>query len=262
MRAIAFAIALTALSSAAAAQSQSAGPEEVVRRFFETEIERNWLNAAHFLDLNAFDATRRAAIESGRHQQPVRKLTVDQIMQFDPDMPREVAEYQVKEANKDRTFDLLEREYARVSSVDELAALPIDEAAARWLEAKDLHWQMTLAMKYARSHGRRVPPCAPPDSATRLLAKEVRPNPAQVIAVAYDKTDSLAYVLVRDPWRMRRASGLDTRPTWLEASPSIITLLKTAAGWKIYPAFDLPSPEGTRNVSVWLECDSGAPTKQ
>jgi hypothetical protein len=262
VRAFAGFLALSALASVASGQNRSVAPDEVVRRFFQTEVDGRWADAAHFLDLNAFEGIRKASVDNARHRQPMRTLTVDQIMQFDPNMPREVAEYQVKEANKDRTFDFLEREYARVNSVDELASLSVEEAAARWLEAKDVRWQIGLAMKYSRSRGRHVPKCPAPDSAATLMAKDMTQTPAKILGVAREKSDSLAYVLVRDQWRPRAVSGLDNRAPILEISPSIVTLVRTGMGWKVYPAFDLPSPAGVRHMSVSVSCDSSESPKK
>jgi hypothetical protein len=253
---------LLGFASLLGAQAQSESPEEVVRRFFQSEVEARWLDAAQFLDLDTFESMRKSAVANARHPQRGPALTVDQLMQFDPNMPRAVAEYQLKDMNRDRTNEFLEREYARINSIDELAALSIREAAARWLEAKDVRWQMSLAMKYSRSNGRKVPKCPPADSAALMMAKEMARNSAQIVATAYEKSDSIVYVLVRDRYRLRRTSGLDDQAAIREIPPSIVTLVRGSKGWKIYPAYDLPSPEGVQNVSVSLACESKGPAPQ
>lgn len=68
-------------------------------------------------------------------------------MQMDPDMPRAVAEYEVRRMNIARKFpNFLEMQFG-VGDVDSLLALPLESVAQHWLEAHAERWSYRLAMR-------------------------------------------------------------------------------------------------------------------
>lgn len=248
-------LALSA-SNAIAQPSSTASPADIARQFFAAERDGRWLDAARLLDLKSFEARRARSVDYARHArdpQPFH-LTVDQLLRHDPSMPRAVAEYQVKQAEKaSRDFNPLSYEYADVPTADSLAALPVDVAAARWLEAKDPRWLFRT-----RDHGFPVA-CelsssgqmkALADSEVKALnamaLSRLTPPPRQIVAVAAAGattsgfSDSVSYVLFRDQYESRRDStGSPGVPgPEIQTSPSALTLVKTSGGWRIFPALD------------------------
>jgi hypothetical protein len=233
----------------------NASPADVAREFFAAQRDGRWLDAAHLLDLNAIEALRTSSVANARHAQPQFHLTVEKILQHSPSMPRAVAEYQVKEweaASHD--FNPLAYEFADVTTADSLAALPIDIAGARWLEARDLRWQFK---KQPLSFSGECP--QPSDSdrkeieaqiASRQMAASLMLTPPvrDVVAVTNGRavsgaTDSVSYVLFRDHqptvWDSAARARM-TRPE-MQMSPGVLTLIRTPGGWRVVPVPDLGS---------------------
>lgn len=103
-----------------------------------------WRDAATYLDLAPFEAYRRELVRSMHAPRTVPTLTVERVMTGDPDMPRAVAECQLQRMQRamSENEDFRLREFADVPSVDSLAARSTEEAAVRWLQAKDPRWLM------------------------------------------------------------------------------------------------------------------------
>jgi hypothetical protein len=215
--------------SSVMAQAQSASPEAVARQFFKAEDEDRWLDAARLLDLKRFETLRRMTVKGARTIRPAFRQTPEQIMQMDPEMPRAVAEYQASRANKAFSdFNPLEFQFARVPSADSLEALPVEEAAARWLEAQGPKWQEERSRKEAA----KLPPIkcpANPDSLTLALA-QYKPPKAVVLGAA-TVGDSVGYVVV--------GSSFGSQPRRQEfevgMSPSVMTMVRVDGAWRIVP---------------------------
>jgi hypothetical protein len=239
--------------------AQSAAPlQQVVRDFFAAEAEGRWLDAAHMLDLTRFEGVRRSAIGTARSLGSPPKVTVKQLMEMDPSMPVAVAEYQIKSmSDASRGFDYLLSEFARVSSTDSLAALPLDEAAARWLEAKGPRWQTERAMTAARS--RPQTGCALiPDSVARLAPGQLE-MPQSVVLGATAPSDSTGYVVVGfGTTRIRHQSGEDA--SYPDLSPRVLALRKLDGSWKVVPAVDMPHADAMSGGSVSIyKCSMSKP---
>jgi hypothetical protein len=269
------AIALS-VSNAVGQTGSNASPADIARQFFAAERDGRWLDAARLLDLKSFEPQRARSVSNARHaqhEQPFH-LTVDQILSHDPSMPRAAAEYQVKQAKAAfRDFNPLTYEYADVPTADSLAALPVDVAAARWLEAKDIRWLMKRQMKL-EPHSFSGECSKVYDSVTKTtnvldeaaVASMFTPPPREVVAVApvgstAGSADSLSYVLFRERYESRwdsTALGPMDRLE-MQMSPKVLTLIRTSVGWRVVPALDFGSVSGVGGVTFDCTVDSVKP---
>jgi len=216
-------------------------PEDVVRAFFKAEDEGRWTDAARMLDLDRFRPFLKSAIDNLRATRTFPARTAEDLMKWEPDMPRAVAEYQAKKLNEGfRSFDLIEREFAHVNSVDSLARLSTETAAARWLEASGPAWQEVLARRQmANTPAIDCPPL--PDSVTNEFAKKmVFPQPRVTILGATSGSDSVSYVVVSDAFAIMPANGPGVFDGESFRSPSAMILRRLGGFWKIVPTADLP----------------------
>ena len=231
-------LVLAAVVAAAPASGQATDPRQVAEAFFEAVAAERWREAAGFLDLESFDVYRQALIASARNTRPERRLTVEEMMRWQPDMPRAVAEYHIKqidEVGKD-SARWLKLEFAGIDGVDALAAMTPIDAASRWIEAQDFRYQMRVASKEAAGRG-----C--PETSAVLIPDMSRPNHILGVVV----TDSVAYTLHIDP-RMspqssdeavpvaeakRRAAAASTRE-WFGVNPSVMQLRRIKGNWLIF----------------------------
>jgi hypothetical protein len=230
-------VAALAAAGAAPAHAQES-PAQVAAAFFKAVAEERWRDAARQLDLAAFERYHRSAVGVARQMRPPRPPTVEEFLQRDPDMPRAVAEYQVRKALEvrrdfgDPTF----QEFAGVTSVDSLAALPTEEAAARWLQARDFRWMARQHLRMERERGCPLPPDA----------EQMLPASSYVIAAAA-VTDSVAYVVFREAGLAPRAADAD-EVHW--QGPDLLELRRQDGRWRIIARSDLLRGSGTVGVSV------------
>ena len=232
----------------AEAQSSPSTPEQVVRDFFKAEEEGRWIEAAHSLDLTLFEPIRRSAVQAAKSMASRPKTTAQEVMRWEPDMPLAVAEYQAKRSNETiQSLDFLSREFARVSSVDSLVAMPIDQAAARWLEARGSKWQNERALKESKWRPEANCPEVP-DSIARAIRTEFKP-PVTTILGATEASDSARYVVVG----LTRFVGSAANPVdapYQELSPRAITMRKLEGNWRIAPAPDMPNSDAFGGSTV------------
>jgi hypothetical protein len=248
----------------------NASPADVARDFFAAQRGGRWLDAAHLLDLKLFEPQRARSVANARATRPFH-LTVERLLRDDPSMPRAVAEYQVKQSEAAfRDFNPLSYEYADVPTADSLAALPIDVAAARWLEAQDPRWRMK---SQPRSFSQSCTQMS--DSGMKRVktidgaaaASLYTPPPREVVAVASaGRTapglgDSLSYVLYREQYGISgvRPTERMARPE-MRSSPRVLTLNRTASGWRVLPLMDFM--EGLMIRAVNVDCDLDSTQKK
>ena len=195
------------------------------------------------------------------------------MLRDDPSMPRAVAEYQVKQAKESfRDFNPLTYEYADVPTADSLAALPVDVAAARWLEAKDPRWLMKREMKRqphsltgdcAKVYDSLIKAAKVPDTAAGSMFAVPRREVIAITAVpsTAGPADSLSYVLFRERYESRGDSttrGLVDRPE-MQMSPNVLTLIRASVGWRVLPALDFGGLSGSGGFSFDCKIDSVKP---
>ena len=255
-------LAFAALTRIAEAQSAPPTPEDVVRDFFKAEEEGRWIDAAHSLDLTRFEPIRRSAVQAAKSMSSRPKFTAQDIMRWEPDMPLAAAEYQAKRSNEtSQSFDFLSREFARVPSIDSLIAMPIDQAAAHWLEARGSKWQNEVAFKASKSFCPELP-----DSIVRAMRADFK-LPVTTIMGATETSDSVRYVVVGFTRFGGHAPNPDDAP-YPAMSPKAITMRKLDGNWRISPAPDMPNSDGPGGItSISIDCrkekspKSGAQTK-
>jgi hypothetical protein len=232
----AFATVLVLLPSALSGQTRSgASATEVAREFFTAQSDGRWLDAARLLDLRAFEAYRQDAIRTSRLSKGFVGPTPEQVMAKQPDMPRAVAEYVARQYSRTADSDALSMEFARTTSADSLAFMPADEAAARWLEARDPRWQL----ERSRTH-------LPPDCIRPPIGPTVKPLPNNALGevmyllTAPGGTDSMSYVVFREP------SGSPSSRIGDGMPPGVLTLTRANGQWKILPLPDVGFSGGAR----------------
>jgi hypothetical protein len=227
----------------AVAQQAADSPDEVARKFFQAQSDERWMDAARLLDLGEFAAVRDQFVRSFRNVHRIAPITVEQLLRMEPDMPRAVAEYRVKQdSERVQEFDMLGQEFARISSVDSLAALPVQEAAARWLEAKGPRWQFARQRKAESLHPGRFGNCRTP---AEPLPGRSWGDSVDILGVAQPVSDSVSYVVFNAFFNhpsLHRSTVPKSRG-W-EMSPHTLTLERVDGAWRIEPAADLPGPTG------------------
>ncbi|MEO8579037.1 MAG: hypothetical protein ABI469_02230 [Gemmatimonadales bacterium] len=187
-------------------------------------------------------------------------MTAEELMKLDPDMPRAVAEYQVKKMDEGiRDYDLLSREFARVSSADSLRALSTEEAAARWLEAKGWQWRNELAGREAKRHSGLACPDVP-DSLQKKVDSLKKTFAAQAMPVvdvlgATSASGLLRYVVVGFRYKGGRVAAVDEADSWLGMSPRVMTLRSVDGTWKVIPTEDMPQSDGLGDTVFTFGCD-------
>jgi hypothetical protein len=247
-------LAVLLAPSLRAGRAQSTAPTAVVDSFFRAVEQERWRDAARLMDLATFGALRDEEVRNMRRARAQRHpVTPDMLMKSDPRMPRAVAEYQAARTNE--AMDQSDRhmhDYAGVDDVDGLAALSPDEAAARWLEAKDPRYMMRQSLAEARTR------CNVPDSVIAQLV----PLPAtmnRVLGTVMD--DSLAYVLYTElpspghdpgsPSAHGRRRARTSHPFWV-MPPPVITLRRIGGQWRIAPAMPFGSMGG---YASFIDCE-------
>jgi hypothetical protein len=114
-------------------------PEAVVRAFIAALESQRWVDAARLVHPTALDRYLERSLSSLRAVAHRPSLTAEDFLRQDPQMPREVAEYQAcRAAEGARDYPRFELERAGVASVEELERLSPEQAFARFLEANDL----------------------------------------------------------------------------------------------------------------------------
>lgn len=184
LRPLAILTALAAFGSAAAAQSPS--PRDVASRFLSAVSAERWDEAAQLLDLDAFREYVDLFLTRGQRPSAERPIpSVEDLRRQDPSMPREVAEWQVRQIRESqhRMEDPTPFEFARVRSATELRRLRIEEAAARWLEARDPRYVIPRQLEEMG--------CPAPDDADI-------PSPRRRLIGTLADGDSVTYGLYRE----------------------------------------------------------------
>jgi len=234
-------LALSPTVCASRAQSVSGRdtPAAVVDSFFSATGQERWRDAARLMDLEAFAGLRDETVRNMRRPPSVYQVTPEELMKRDPKMPRVVAEYQAARANEPvGRYDLISYEYAGVSGPDSLAALPVQDAAARWLQAKDPRYQMRRSLEAERIR------CNLPDS---VISELVRTQMTKTRVLGTVTADSMAYVLYTDepvveapdarPDTVRRRTSrrrAASRAFWV-MPPPVLTLRRVGTHWRIAP---------------------------
>lgn len=187
----------------------------VIDSFINAVDAERFQMAARWLDMNSFRQFFAQTVSSVRGTLPQPAMTAESLMAQDSTMTRAVAEWQLSKMRQyadSEPFSFLSHEFARVRTQRELFALTAEEAAARWIEAQD-------------------PRAAVRDAWRQSGCK--RPIPSELLHTRWSAfrgivvADSLAYALFETEFS--RAAAPLVEP------PLVITVRRTAAGWRIAP---------------------------
>jgi hypothetical protein len=228
-------------------------PEDVVRAFFNAEKAGRWRDAAAMLDQTYITTYQQDLLTGLRNRPSLRKATVEDLMRADSTMPRAAAEYQLKQmydSMNESTF--LEQDFARVTTVDSLAALSPAEAAARWLEARDPAYKTELS--YTRRHTKVDCPELSDSAKRAMVAKSSHHTHAKILG-STGSQDSVSYVVI----------GVDSdlptirpRKSVMDMSLRTITVHKVSSAWRIVPTLDMPDAYGLGGLFISaIECGRG-----
>ena len=244
-----FALTVLTLCGGRAATAQNREAQRTAaataQSFFNALAEGHWEDAARLMDLQEFDKYRQSAITNARRPQREFVMTPERLMRQDPKMPRAVAEYQAQEFNersKTVRFDYLSDQFAGISNLDSLAALPVQLAAARWLQAMDPQWQM-LHSRYGDST------CKP------IIVKH--PMHARMKVLAAAVADSIAYVVYDHDFAFVDGSAASPRPI----SPdflSVLVLGRRRNRWVVQTTEGLRGNVGTSVVCSAMDSDTSS----
>ena len=163
-------------------------PEALFHAALAALAREDWAQLAEMCDPASLSLFRSAAIRYYLEPKPRSIVTVEQYLEHAPDMPREVAEYHVRQiqAELDRSKSL-ERDYPTVGSIDELRQMSAVALYASWLEGKSFRRQLQRA---AKQHSL---PDSAVDEALRSAGAEER---ATLLGVVPDG-ERVAHVLYR-----------------------------------------------------------------
>ncbi len=118
-------------------------PLELFRVAIERKNAGDYLGVAKCCDPVSLRAFQRGLIEQFSGPSNYRPQTVDEIRRYEPDMPIEVAEYELKRRNAhlDR-HGQLSRQLPGVPSIDALRAMNADEVFSAFLDGRSSRRQM------------------------------------------------------------------------------------------------------------------------
>lgn len=253
------ALALRPSAGMAQAGPRLEGPAAVADSFFQATRDARWLDAARLMDLDAISAVRDQTVRAARGKRRVTVITPEMLLEHNPKMPREVAEYEARVSNERATdFDPVAYEYANVPSIDSLARLPGVDVAARWLEARDVRWGVRRGLAEYQKQG-----CISADSVESIV-RRMRPGAARIVGTVVD--DSLAYVLnergFMDDSDAESAGRARPRRRSARAAmmfpPSVVILRRVGSEWRVVPSIDSFAGTAFSDVSG---CRPSAPRK-
>jgi len=222
-----------------ASQRRPAQPaDSVARGFFDAVARERWATAATFMDLELFRPFVSQALDLAREYRAPRVPTLEELMRNDPDMPREVAEYELRKYREYATGlpNPLPLQFAGVTSADSLAALSLEQAAAAWLEAQDDRTRIRELLSRNRC------PVPPRDS----LAQAERHSVIGVLSAG----DTAAYAL-HASGRLRQGPVPDSGQ--LVPLPQVLELRRRGDTWRVVPRDDLLRPADRLLADVTCE---------
>jgi hypothetical protein len=239
------AVVVLGLASAGSGASAQAGrrpqvsadsARHIADLFFRAVAEEKWEAAAAFVDTIAIKRKVAQDVSNARSSMPTF-LTIEEIMQRDPNMPREVAEYELKRYREQtKNFNpaqFIAFEFAGVNSIRELQALSALEATARFLQALDSRWMIRKQFVESGCAGAGAVPL---------------PVPIHRILAATLASDSVAYVLHED-------EGFESVPDAdLIFEPMVMRLRLGPQGWRIVPSRSMLTR--SNGFAAGVTCDS------
>ena len=241
-RVVVLVAAVTAAANNLGAQRAPATADETARAFVTAFASERWLDAARLLDLSVLEKSREATLKYARAPRVVHQWTVEELMKVDPEMPRAVAEYQIKrmgQTESDQDREMFSMTYANILDTTALKAATPLELGARWMEARGIRYHMQRAQA-------RAPECPiPPGTDTTLnMPGQLR---AYIGTIVQGDT---AFAVVRN--RMFENDPEAELPSRFKVD--LLVLLRRQATWKVIPD-EMFGGMG----STFITCGSGGP---
>jgi hypothetical protein len=171
------------------------GPAAVFQQAADALDREDFLAVARLCDPASLSLFRRRLLRDLAPSDDLPPLTVELYLRHHPDMPCEVAEYNV--ANHHRRWAesrRVDREVARTESYDALEALAPDEAYARWLEAHSVRAALRRQLEARGISGeqmeRALDEIARPDLLLRPIGAVEHGRTAYVVYLVEPRTES------------------------------------------------------------------------
>jgi hypothetical protein len=172
-------------------------PLDIFRRAVEALEREDWVALARCCDPVSLARFRRDQLQMLEPTRPVNEVTVEQLLRHDPEMPREVAEYQVANIRRHReSWSRLEQEFPGVSSLDAMRSMDPAEVFATWLRGRSPAHQARIALR-----DRQTPAGFHED----ILAATGFAAPIVTLGVVHDG-ERVAHVLFRREYPMPHVS--------------------------------------------------------
>jgi len=236
--------AVLVASGSASLPAQATSPSAIARAYFDAIVIQNWNAAATLLRTDDVERIRRDAIASFRPRES-RTFTADDFLRHDSAMPRAVAQYQADQANK-RVKELpdlggLQFAFADVKDTAQLAALSAVEVGARWIEARDLRYQMRRMLASSPECPREMYSAAAASMVPRfeVLGEVVRTDTAWVLYRNVEQTADI--------------------PAQYIPPPSLKLLFRDPSGWRIAPRDELGGFTAVGLTFSSVRCEARTP---
>jgi hypothetical protein len=214
-------------------------PVEVVNAAFTALNCEDWAGLADLCDPVSLRAFKREVLDGFPEDEDGLWIDIDDLMEREPDMPREVAEYQLGRMNRymDPMYRLRSQVYA-VRSIAELRDMEPGRVFARWLQARspehfphDDEAEQPWELPELESLGK-------PTRAYRYTALGSVPDSAEIAYVVYRQSRSPhdIYPGVMDEWEQSVPADEAelARVTHFLHAPQVATCRKQADGsWRL-----------------------------
>lgn len=208
--------------------------EAVVRQAFQALGAMRWDSVAALVHPEALRRFHLAQLEHHRLRERYESRAADE--RHPVEMPEEVRTWldEQQQRHQAQYPSGLAAEFAGISSLAELEALPPEEAFARWVEAHDAR---SLLMRRPQAVGQPIPP--------EIMLGELHPENRVVGSVVED--DSTIHVLYRTglPGEEAADDELDQL--------AIATMRPSVEGWRIWTTRRDPQLFGMQNWVVSIE---------
>ncbi|HEU4564423.1 MAG TPA: hypothetical protein VFS05_07240 [Gemmatimonadaceae bacterium] len=185
----------------------------------------DWLAAAALCDPLSLRSFRRSLLLEIAPSEPPRSLTVDDFVRHTPDMPREVAEYQVEQSRKFMApMRRLRENLPGVRSVEEAEAMSPEELFAGWLDGRS-PWRQ---IERLAAEGR-----IPAATVAQARAYPLPVHRYEVLGVVHDG-DRIAHVVYRHA-NAPDAPDEEAHEAWLAEQPEEERELARDLAWRAPP---------------------------
>jgi hypothetical protein len=173
---------------------------------FEAAVDamdrRDWAGIARLCDPASMAIYRRNLLRRVRPDRADTPLTVETLMQTQPEMPRDAAEYQVRmNARYTDPQAILQDEVPGIPDVAALEAMTAEEVFARHLASYEFDHQIERARRHTT-----IPP-----ELLEHARNQPWPEPGYVLLTTFDDGDRIGYVVYRRDYGNEATSNDENR---------------------------------------------------